>query len=1006
MWPLGRHDSWNRISYWSIAPLTEQTPTSETDKNLPAEEVPPDDPRAGLTSIEAAIQRAQVKAALFGTATREERIGRYVIEQVLGEGAMGTVFIGHDKQLGRRVAIKQIKGGDDEGRRARILREAQALARLSHPNVVPIYEVGEHDGRIFFAMELVEGTTLQDWTNSQPRHWREVVECYMQAGRGLAAAHEVELVHRDFKPHNAVVGDDGRVRVLDFGVAALGPVGPLDFGAATIADTAASSPDGEMLPLTSTGSVVGTPAYMAPEQLRAASIDARADQFSFCVALYEALYGKRPFGNESVRARIAGEDVSPTPPPRGHSTPRRVWRVLERGLATDPAARFNTMSELVLAVDPTRARRRVVLAASAVGVTGVVTTVAVAGRGTTLCEPDQSAIAQAWDDSRRAAVQHAFESSDLEFSGRALSATEAMLDRWSSGWVEARSSACRETRIEGTQSEQRLDSRMACLERQRRVFDAQTRVLGEADKATVARSERILASLPDVDACADIHLLEDVYPLPDDPALVATIANAREDIARAEALQAADGLGASERISSRVREVVEHVPYPPVQLESRLLTAGLLVRRDNLDDGIPQMLAIAREAEGLRLDDMVASVRVRMAVAAVGEWSHPVRERWLLADAEAAVKRVGRDYDRRGLRLAVARGRLLWRGGRHDEAIELLRLALNPAEVRGESSMQMAVLAEIGRAELDAGRPKLATEAFDAARRVELQLRGPASPGTADLELDLSLAAIERGEPEEASAHLDAAREIYARVFGPHSLPAANAGLVRVKMSVNAGDLSAARALLDEVLPAYQELQGDSSERAAEAYTASGVLHYYAAAYPESIRAYRRALEIRRRVNGPEHLEVGILLSNIAESRLATGDAEGSLESFDEAIATMAKTHTEDHPRFATPLKGRGLALLELGRMQDAASDLEKALSLHEAFKAEPMELAATRFALARALSSNDPARARALATQAGADFKQLSQPKNQQDVESWLTRQPTQTEPFTSKPERPNRRP
>ncbi|PTL75490.1 serine/threonine-protein kinase [Vitiosangium sp. GDMCC 1.1324] len=266
-----------------------------------------------------------------------DRVGRYVLEGLLGQGGMGVVYAARDPGLGRTVALKLLRpgGGGDEGR-ARLVREAQAMARLAHPNVLPLFELGTEGGSVFLAMERVEGSTLADWLRQRERPWREVLALFIQAGEGLAAAHRAGLVHRDFKPANVLVGADGRPRVTDFGLVRHG------------AGAGGGAPEAEVLEdsaqvLTRAGAVPGTPAYMSPEQLAGRELDARGDQFSFCVALHEALYGVRPFD-----ARARGEARwKRVPVPRSLRLPGSVKAALERGLALEPEARFPSMDALL-----------------------------------------------------------------------------------------------------------------------------------------------------------------------------------------------------------------------------------------------------------------------------------------------------------------------------------------------------------------------------------------------------------------------------------------------------------------------------------------------------------------------------------------------------------------------------------------------------------------------------------------------------------------------------------
>jgi predicted Ser/Thr protein kinase len=294
------------------------------------------------------------------------RIGRFTVLDKLGEGGMGVVLAAYDPDLDRRVAIKLIRpaAAKDEGAQARLLREAQAMARLRHPNVVTVYEVGTFGEQVFIAMEYVEGRTLSGALAELAGSWREIIARFAEAGRGLAAAHEAGLVHRDFKPENVLVGRDGRVHVTDFGLVGTAdesegsrPFDVLEDNRARV--SALSSPLLEE-DLTPTGYLMGTPLYMSPEHHRGGCVDARSDQFAFCVGLFRELYGESPFDGETVTeyaSQVLAGNVRP--PPTGTRVPGWVRDILLRGLSVDPDRRFPSMEALLseLAVDEHRDRR-------------------------------------------------------------------------------------------------------------------------------------------------------------------------------------------------------------------------------------------------------------------------------------------------------------------------------------------------------------------------------------------------------------------------------------------------------------------------------------------------------------------------------------------------------------------------------------------------------------------------------------------------------------------------
>jgi predicted Ser/Thr protein kinase len=315
--------------------------------------------------------KASIASRLFSGPAQPIRVGRYRILGRIGSGGMGVVYRAHDPELARDVAVKVVNphsgGQDPRHAQARLVREARAMAKLAHPNVIHVYDVGTVDDGVFIAMELVEGRSLADWLRDGGHDWRETLRHFVEAGRGLAAAHAASVIHRDFKPHNVLLGDDGRVRVGDFGLAggeAAGPTGPI----AALSDDHEASPELDRASvsgtLTRTGMLLGTPKYMPPEQEAGGVASARSDQFSFCVALYEALYGRPPFAGDSVdvyRGNVRRGRVMPPPP----DARVRSWVHTEivRGLEVDPAARHPSMDALLDRLegaldDPSAARRR------------------------------------------------------------------------------------------------------------------------------------------------------------------------------------------------------------------------------------------------------------------------------------------------------------------------------------------------------------------------------------------------------------------------------------------------------------------------------------------------------------------------------------------------------------------------------------------------------------------------------------------------------------------------
>ncbi len=307
-----------------------------------------------------AQQKQRLLARMFGA---QPKLGRYVLREKIGEGGMGVVFAAFDPKLQRKVALKLLSVDHPDLRR-RFVREARAMARLSHPNSVEIHEVGEFDDQAFIAMEYIDGPTLREWQSEKPRSFAEILEVYVAAGRGLAAAHERGLVHRDFKPSNVMIDARGRPRVMDFGVARAQAIELSDDQLALLGKSHESL-------LTHPGTLIGTPGYMSPEQACCEPTDARSDQFSFCVALYEALYGQRPFVSKPGEPPHFSElnQAGPLRGTRPAGLPRVIELALLRGLRLNPAERFTSMDELLatlagetLPATPPRRRSRLLRA--------------------------------------------------------------------------------------------------------------------------------------------------------------------------------------------------------------------------------------------------------------------------------------------------------------------------------------------------------------------------------------------------------------------------------------------------------------------------------------------------------------------------------------------------------------------------------------------------------------------------------------------------------------------
>ncbi|HXU60777.1 MAG TPA: protein kinase [Polyangia bacterium] len=482
---------------------------------------------------------------------RGTRVARYVILSAAGRGGMGEVYAAYHPDLDRRIALKivQDRGSDTSEAGKRMLREARAIARLSHPNVVTVHDAGALDDRLYIAMEFVDGPTVHDWLRSQRRSWKQVLNVFLAAGRGLAAAHSANIVHRDFKPQNLLIGPDGVVRVTDFGLAQVRP-NEREL-AALVGETQAVD-----VLTTAAGTLLGTPAYMAPEQFRREPTDKRADQFSFCVALHEALYGCRPV---LPHLRQPSGTTRPTLLPAEGTIPARFRRIIARGLEPDRARRYPSMDDLLSTLSRAvhAGRRRAIIfgvaAATLVAAAGVTR---IERQTRSVCRLPDARIARAWptaqDDPRRQAVHGAFVSRALLGSERAWQAFSQFLDQYVHDWSDMYMQACEATNVYGGQSSQGLDLRMGCLADALDQVRALTTVVAEGDAASVRNAQVTLHNLTPLSRCADLNLLRSEAPLPADPGTAAAVQTIRARMRDALALLEVGNLTGAERLAGLI----------------------------------------------------------------------------------------------------------------------------------------------------------------------------------------------------------------------------------------------------------------------------------------------------------------------------------------------------------------------------------------------------------------------------------------------------------------------
>jgi tetratricopeptide (TPR) repeat protein/tRNA A-37 threonylcarbamoyl transferase component Bud32 len=857
------------------------------------------------------------------------RIGRYVLLERIGAGGVGIVYAAWDPVLARRVALKLLRHGTSESQE-RLVREAQAMARLSHPHVVQVFDAGVVDERAFVAMDFVDGGTLRAWLK-EARPQGEILDVFLQAARGLAAAHAASLVHRDFKPDNVLLGrlPDGRVRamVADFGLVRVG--GEIPEPAASLEKVAQALGTTSDERLTNTGAVMGTPAYMAPEQFLGRGVDGRSDQFAFCVALFEALFGARPFAGEGVRSlALAVMQGQRAPIPTGVRVPAILQRVVERGLATDPAARHASMDDLIDALSRARAGRRIGrIVAIAIPVALGLGWAAMPASDVAAapCTGTEAPIDAQWNADRRAAVAEAFTRTELPYADEAAEVATRDLDAWAQQWADARRDACEATAVRKEQSAELLDRRMACLDRRLGTFAAIVEILGAADRAAVQRATSVATHLPDLRPCSDAAAL--LAPIaPPDASIAAEVAQVREgtDRARAEI-----GLGRAAGACPALLELsLQAEPLGYVPLNAEVALARGYCESETADTGarvtLERALLLGIEAR----DDVVASEAARHLAFLLGVRDAAHADGRRHAELSRALARDA-STPRADARLALTEAQIEFSAGEFRVARESLARAREiGVPAFGERSAWAAMLENTaGAVELRAGSYALAQAAFERAVAIAEDAHGRRHPDVALALNNLALALERQARYPEAIAALERAREILA---GAHGEADPRVGQVLHNLgglALQSGDPKAAIPQLEQGIEVMAAALGPSHPILVGALTMLGEASLELQRHAEARTALERAIAIREEAVGRDHPDLALPLVALARLDLDEGQLERAHASIERAARVLDGKESDPEDRGALAFV-HAEVLASLGRDVEAAARADEAKAL------------------------------------------------------------------------------
>lgn len=840
-----------------------------------------------------------------------EALDRYVILDRLGAGGMGEVYAAWDPVLDRKVAVKVLRP-DIEGSsigeelKHRLLGEAQSLAKLSHPNVVTVHDVGLAGDRVYLAMEFIDGRTLKEWLQQVPRPpWQRILEVFLAAGEGLVAAHAQGITHRDFKPDNVVVGSDGRVRVMDFGLAH---------------GQAAKKKDGpQRRTITQPGAMLGTPAYMSPEALHGQPTDFRSDEFSFCVSLFEALYGFRPFEGATpgaIAAEIIQNRVLPTP--SGTKVPRRIHALVLKGLRSDAAERFQTMRALLLQLGRTRSKKEQRIAFAAMAVLAVLAaslTSVATWRERNRCVDVAARMSGVWDADVKRAAGEAFANTKKPWATSAWRDVETRIDAYANQWVLQRRAVC-EAGPAG--DDERYGQELLCLSRRLSDLEATTQLFTHADADVVERAVTTASTLPSLGACH--HIAATAKPSAEAEPLRAQLSAVR---ARIDAGKYGDALKQATTLGEKARADGNRDAFA----EARLWGAIAKMRTGDArgaDQWAEDSILAAEEAHD---DELQARGWVERVGFAALAGPSPDAERWTRF-AQAAVARVGSAPELQAT-LFNNQGVLAYLRGQHAAAVEAYKNALelrvgllgnkHPLVARSHSNLGAAYRAM--------GRFEDARAEYEQALAIEELALDPSHPQVADTLNNLGNVLHAQGSPTGARRALERSLRIKEAAFGPDSVPVA----------VTLSNL--------------------------------GVLLIDLADLPEADRALTRSIAIKEKHLGADSQSVAVSLTNLAQAKRASRHFAEAIELDERALKIRQVRQGDQHADLAYNLTGIGEARVGLGDKAGAREVLEKALVLRR----EGSERAATAYWLARALEGTKDPRRRALFEEAAKSLPESS---------------------------------
>ncbi len=915
---------------------------------------------------------------------RGASVGRYVVIDFVDAGGMGAVYQAFDPELNRSVALKILtpdreeeQGAEEIKRnRNRMLREAQALAQLSHPNVVTVFDVGAYQNSIFIAMEFVEGRTYRQWQAETEPSLAEKLRVLMAAGSGLQAAHQAGIVHRDFKPANVMVGNDGRVMVLDFGLAraadAPEPMADSSDSLVGMSDSSDSSGSirlsedsaGNLLSesLTQAGSLMGTVGYMSPEQLRGKPAGEASDQFCFCLTLFESLYGQKPYQGKNISSLRMRMKRGRLLRPEGVKIPRWLDAVIVRGLSYHRHDRHDSMQGLLaaLADDPTVKRRRRFKALGIAGIVVFSVLVSVLAlwhgltKGSRFCQGSEQKITGVWDLTVAGQVKQAFLATGRPHAQETFEKVQKILDERAVKWMVQRSEACQATHVQGTQSDQLLDLRMSCLDQRLNEMDALIRQFAsQVDSGVLNKAVSACLGLGRLDRCADTEALMAEVPPPENPKIRAEVNQLRKQLLEVDALTKLGKYQAGLGLIGQVLARAEQSQYPPLAAEAWYRQGILFFRTGKFRESEKQMrkswlLAVAGGPDQIRARSLIWLITI------VGSRLHRFDEaRQIAAHAEAVLKHL-HDEGELLAKWNNNLGNVYFMERKYDQSLGYYQqsLQIRRAKMAVDDRLLAHSYANISNIYSDQGQYALALEYLKKALLITQKALGSQHPDVASIQNNIGATYYDADD-------LDRALEHYA----------------------------IALAIRQSVLRADHPDLGLTEGNIADVLFEKGE-------YRQAVPRFERALATWTKAFGPGH-------KFAVRNQISFGNLLSQLGEFDRALVLLLSARKSQERISTTLAAGEWLALsaglgwiyLQKGRLKEAQTEFAHVLSACDGGKCQGeggMAMGKSRFGLAQILWQQAATRKRAvgLAQSAQEDFKAIKTVPAQEflsDVRKWL---------------------